>query len=717
MTSTGSRFVFNTVFCVSILSNSSVIRSQSDGLELPIHEIQTITVTAEKQEKSLQETAISVGIIKGDDLEEGLIEDLEDVGFGTAGVTISNDYGKIYIRGVGNEIPLVGLERGVSIYLDTIYLGRSSFLLDDLFDIERIEILRGPQGTLYGRNASGGALRVETRKPEARPFASAELVYGNHGKQRLRAVYNHPLVKDRILLRLALSGNKWDGPVTNPEPDGHRTPGEKTILQTRMSLKVLLGQETDLQFISSWGENDGSGVPLVPSTPGIAATYGARPVSDPFVIANTARDPSQDRSDIFLDTVAQGHTAILTHTFDQVGSLSVQTGWHQVRFDGFRDTDGTEIDLLEFRQSERQKQTFGEVLFQSEKGRSLHWMAGLYGYREKIDWNGTFKSRFVALIDPDHPPSVRLFRSDSKTRAWAGFLQGSMQGKRFEATVGVRYSDEKKWFTDLPDGVTLRESQASWDAVTPRFLLTFRQDENTFFYVSATKGFKSGGFTLSSFSPPFNAETVWSYETGFKLSRFGGRMFLNTSLFHYDYRDLQVQVPDDSGLVLVENAAEATIRGGELELAFLFYNTRLSSSLGYLDGTYDHFLTADPFLGEQDLGGARLTMAPPFTGSLQIHQPVRLKKAMLDMRLAYRWRDQVKHSSFDDPNTTQDAVGLLHASLSLNYKGRYQVGVWARNLTDRHYYTGMIKLGFSPDGVISTNAEPLTYGVRFGASF
>lgn len=675
-------------------SNSSLLESWNGFDE--------IIVTAQKREQPLQQVAASVSAFGGEFVEKAGIKDVSDLGLYTPGMLVSTNgtSGRVYIRGIGNNLDFLGSQGAVAVHVDGVYQSRQWGVFYDFIDVERIEVLRGPQGTIYGRNATGGAINVISAAPTEDLTARATISVGSFDEFKLKGTVSSAMT-DIVTGRLAVSMKSRDGFTENLIP-GSKNLGDEDLVSLRGEIQMSPGSNLELRLLGQYFSRDVEGPAIIPTTDGLAATLGARSNTDPFEVSHN--------TDIFFEAESHGLTAIATWRLRNNLALQSITAHGKNVVDYHLDTDGTEVDAVSFRNREDHEQFSQELrLYSDTRDSQWAWQVGLFYLREDTSDTGVV---FLPAFGFDIPVA-----GDVDVEAFAIFGQGTYElSKKFGLTVGLRYNNESKKMTSP----VFVDDRASWNDWTPHVSLEYELNEDAFVYASITKGFKSGGYNVLGGGERVGPEDVWSYEVGSKTDWLDDRLRLNGAVFYSRYDDQQVNTFTGAGLARIDNAAKSTIYGFELEaFAAPTAATDIGVTLSYLNAEFDQYVAADPFLGAVDLAGSRLSHAPRYsvTFSGDYTRPL-VTQATITAHVDYVWQDEVKYDVFDNASTNQGAYGIANAGVW--YAGaerNWKVGFWIRNLTDKVYFTSHVKLNFSPDGTVSWTGKPRTYGLELSFNY
>jgi iron complex outermembrane receptor protein len=555
-------------------------------------------------------------------------------------------------------------------------------------DLDRVEILRGPQGTLYGRNAVGGAVNLVTKPPTNEVEASARVLAGNLDMFRTEARLSGPIVRDRILGSVAILRGIREGFVRDLDHPDHPLGGED-VTAALGKLHVVFNSRSDLLISSDVMHKDPT--PLVYSKV-LAVKPGFQVDNPPDLHDVRASTPATNR------TVQYGAAGRFTARLAPRTTLTSLTAYRKLDFDNLNDADITELRITTGHVREIQRQWSEELTISQERAR-LTWIAGLFVFDE-VDHQPISVllegPRLESRLDPDvEAHSQALFG-----QATVGLTP------RLSATAGLRYTRERKSIVnsgqlstlDTPVTVQAGTAYAYTDEIahaawTPRFGVDLRARDNVFAYVSAARGFKSGGFNLTSTEAGrgYAPEWAWSYEAGVKTELWRGRARARLAAFHTDYTDLQVQTAIRPGVIDISNAAVATIRGLELEgTSRLTGSLNAGGHLAWLDATYDEYVAVGVGGITGDVSGRRLTNAPEWSGRLWLEWSHNVRKAYLvSVRADARTQSTVFFTPFNDAIQRQRPYGLLDASAELRPgRGHWSLSVIARNFTNEDYITG-----------------------------
>jgi iron complex outermembrane receptor protein len=690
-----------------------------------------IVVTARRRTEVLQDVPIAVTAYSGAQLERQGALDITDVGDTTPNVTLETSRGTnttltAFIRGVGQQDPVAGFEQGVGLYLDDVYLNRPQGALLDIYNVERIEILRGPQGTLYGRNTIGGAIKYVTKRLADVPEFSVRANLGTYKQADLVALASVPIAD---VLRIGgavarLSRGGFGKNLTTGEANYNRD-----VWATRGTVELVPSERTFVRLSGdySWdNSNPRGGHRLIPSL------FTQAPVlDDEFDSRGGLEDPKQK---------VKGGGLALHGEFGINDALTFRsiTSYRKDRSDTPIDFDALPTVDLDVPAIYKNKQFSQELQLVVDSG-PLNGLVGAYYLNANA--NNVFDVRLHSNI-LNLPGLTAATAGDVDTKTWALFGDFSFDvTEQFAVSVGGRYTDDRRSARVLrqtlinggsPElggsgnfgtGTAIQttsnfEGKRKDTAFTPRASVSFKPNRDNNFYASYSRGFKGGGFDprgqstqAPSQSPEdvyefmaFDPETVDSYELGWKGALLDRRLRFATALFQADYKD--VQVPGSSGCIVngqpnfcgvTTNAGKARFRGVEVEtnlivaesMAAVGDRLNFAGTLGYLDAEYREFITNITGQGPVDVADQREVQNTPkwtMSGSLDYDVPVGGGRLNANTTLSYRSKSQ--QFEVASPGLDQKGFALLDANLVWRSPGnRFTLGLHGKNLTDKRYLT------------------------------
>lgn len=735
--------------------------------EINADQLEHIIVTARRREEELQKTPISVISLSADALEKRSITNVAALQNFVPNLTfapsqnVGDAAGNMFIRGIGQEDFVAGAEPGVGFYLDGVYVARTMGNLINLIDVQRIEVLRGPQGTLYGRNTIGGAISLMSAPPTAERAATADLIVGNIGRLELRGIVNAPLT-DTFFARVAASRVSRAGYLNRLPPpfpptgvvEMNRDPeGRDESNAGRLQLRWLASPSLTVDIATDASRRRGS--QSATHVDAIDPRFGILPAVNGLIVAGRLPGPSISDdlvTDDWLTSYAGGFNSIaqnidglavtVTKDIRPKTTLKLITSHRRLRSHVATDLDGTWFAILQSDFRERHRQYTVE-LQASGKLWGLTYTAGLFGLAERMH---TSSGRGISRADvlylcgcfyvPGRRPVLSYTRRAQSGDSHAVYAQADMPlTRRLFATMGGRLSTEHK-STDVelvqldpdtlePTNRILRSgsNRGRWRSFTWRAGLTFQASPDLMLYWSAAKGYKSGGFnTRPVFNLPnlgintFAPETALTYEAGVRSEWLKRRVQLNATVFHTSYEDIQLrQTTFVDGILttIIENAARARIRGLEVE-ATAKLSQRLGAQIayGYLNPRYLDVgrvpgLTLDTVF--------QRTPHHSFSASIDYAIPLGRGSLSFHGDYSYRSREQLQllASRFD-----QHRYGLLGARLTFKGpNGRWSAALFGTNLSDKRYRVagrdGLTEVGIA-NSVIGL---PRQVGIELKAGF
>ena len=693
-----------------------------------------IIVTARRRPEALQTVPVSVVSLSNAELEArsvtnlvGLQNFVPNLTF-AASQNVGEAAGNAFIRGIGQEDFIAAAEPGVGFYIDGVYIARTSGTLIDVLDLERVEVLRGPQGTLFGKNSIGGAINIVSVKPKPERSARFSAVVGNVGRAELRGVLNEPLA-GTLLMRFALSAVRRAGHVRRLPPPFAGEPfapvnsskeGDNDSQAGRIQLRWLAneGLTLDISLDGSRKRNNQGATHIDEIDP----RFGVFPTLNRLIHEGKLPGPqitnaitpdslfeSRASGSSFIRQDIRGASATLTQVLG-IGTLKGIFAYRDLKSRVRTDLDGLYFNISQSEFNERQHQYTGELQLDGSVER-LDFTAGLFGFREKarsLPKPGILLDEILYTCSCFYTPATAPLpiTSDSQVSSdsYAGYAQGTYKiAKRLGVTLGGRYSRERKSINGQVlrvDAVTLEPTDLvvaigankdRWSSFTYRAGFEFQAAADVMIYASIAKGYRSGGFNarlavnlLNLGLTPFAPETALTYEAGFRSEWLGRRLRLNATLFHTDYRNIQLRRQtrvDGRITTLIENAAEARIRGFELEvLAKPARGVALNIVYGHLDPKY------------LDVGGvpgitpeSRFQRTPRHSFSIGADYRLPVSGGMLELHADYGFRAgeqfQLTPSPYD-----QAGYGLLGARLTFRSPGdRWSAALFGTNLTNERY--------------------------------
>jgi len=657
-----------------------------------------IIVTAEKREESLQKVPISVTALTGESLAATGISNVEDLQFFVPGVSITNDAQAIInIRGIGTSSFGIATDPSTTVHYDGVYIPRPTTSYQDMFDVERIEVLRGPQGVLFGRNSAGGTFNIISKMPTSDLSGTLGVRLGNYNKRTFSGTVAGP-VGDKAGVRVTLVRNLRDG-LYRDTVMGKRYQNEDN-LAGRVTLAIDPGDSLEIILRADATQDRETGYPGVRDF--YPAEFAAAGATIPTPPDEIALDEAQR-----YDIDAWGLSSTVRWDSGPVTLKSI-TALRKSNVVRSTDIDSTDLFLRHIRVFERSRMITQELQLLNNGDGAANWIAGAFYMNEK-------GSDQISILQPG---LARVVPESNVTNALAFFGQVNYEiVDRLRITGGLRYSYERKDFAfsrflnsalDASD-----RTKASWTAWTPKFGIDYEFSDDSMIYASATRGFKSGGFQLGD-SQPFLPEYLWSYEAGLKTTLLDRRLRANMSAFYYDYTDLQV-VQYINGVANTSNAGQATIKGVEAEfVARPAPNLTLNSTVAYLDARYDVY-----FDRSGSLAGKTLPNSPKWNVTLGGDYKIAVGgKGHLTLRGDVAWRSRVFFRANNNPLFQGERSTLVNSRIAWRPASEgWELALYGRNLTNERYVTyktAAVNAAGSTDLTQpkATYGEPRQYGVE-----
>lgn len=738
-----------------LLFQSELIAAQEDEGFVTIEEIY---VTARKRSEGLQDTPISISAFSSDSIEARNITNVSQIGDITPNLTIntsasfsgSPSSAAIFLRGIGQVDFTLNTDPGVGLYVDGVYISRSIGGLIDLVDVERIEVLRGPQGTLFGRNTIGGAISVTSKAPTDEFSSRVKATLGSDSRADLLAEINAP-VSDKLLTRFSILSRNRDGYVDRLQ--GGDALGDDNSISARGTVVFLPTDDLSIQLALDYTREREESAPFVLEELNSGAAFPGfhnaviAPSLDPATAMGACFDPTFVNAACFneasvltndpyktngteesvSDVDVFGSSLTLEKTWDNITLKSI-TAYREVESFSQRDGDHSPVrvnatsDEFDYEQTSQELQLLGASL--DDK---LNWIIGAYYLTEEGD------NINIVRFAP-----ITLFSGGNvENESYAFFAQGTYDfTDQLSLTLGTRYTDDSREFTpnqfviDAPGfpnvppvGTPLLPSvtgTTGTDEITSMVNLSYDWTDSIMTYVTFSEGFKSGGFTQRVFPPlaaipSFDPEYVEQYELGWKTAWMEQRVQINGALFFTDYTDLQVNV--QQGIApTTQNAAEAEIQGGELEVIVIPADGfLLNASAGYTDADYQQ-------LDASVIGvttSSSLPGASEWTGSVSLAYTHDFQSgSSLTTRFDWAYRSEFY---FDATNEVgQDDYDSLNVSLNWeSSNGEWRASLFGTNLTDEEYRVAGASI-LDPGGFKEViYARPAEWGLsiekRFGS--
>ncbi len=709
-----------------------------------------VVVTAEKRSTSLQRTPIAITALSGQALERAQIRTLPDIAALVPNFKMSqtDGYSEITIRGIGISDFVPGAEGAVAVNFNEVYVSRPIAQLAGLYDVSSIEVLRGPQGTLYGRNATAGSVNVNTTLPTNRFSGYSRLTLGDYGDVNAEAAVGGPIISDKLLLRVAATEESRGGYGKNLDTgNGVDDRNAAAVRGTLVFIPVHDVKATLIaEYFREYDHSDSqhyfgaAGLTGLPGSIGVTTLPQQLGYNPPANVRDIAQ---ADDPEFRLQTTAV--TGILDWTHGPFGVKFV-TGYRTQNAFTSTDANGFGPQLSQFIGGEPAHQ-FTEELQGHYDTQRLHVTTGAYYFTEHDDFSpGAFTLSTQALNigypqlpqrAGNYPVDFLQFGGLIETAAEAAFAQATYEIiDGLSLTAGVRYSSERKHLyqrfgVDLYTPYTA-ETQApeetdipakKFQSTTPKFGAQYLLTPTTTVYATYAKGFKAGGFDTGAFpAAAYQPEKLTDYEGGIKTTALGGRFRSNIAGFYYDYTNLQVQQVVGA-TTITTNAASATIYGVEGEFTAVPINPlTLNFSISYLHARYGNYTGPDPalpLLSNVDFSGNKLNNSPDFSG----HASAEYTWGAPHGTVALRGEADFTTSFFFSPDNIplEGQGGFVKENAFLTYNNNDQnwhVTLFVRNLSDVTTKTStLVNSAIIGNAVVGSLSPPRTFGAELGYRF
>lgn len=768
MKRTASRLAIATVFGFAATAAIAQEAPQAQTSEPTATRLDDIVITAQRRQIGLQDSSLAVSAISGETMAADQILSFEDVAKRVTSLSFTAISGldqEFNIRGITNtRLDSPSADQSIGIFVDEVYVGRPGLFNFDLFDIERVEVVRGPQGVLLGRNVVGGAISVITASPQFTPSGGASISYGNYNEVLARTHVTGPIT-DSLAGRLSIQTRNHDG--YNYDIEHNRELDDVQSFQARAQL-LYAPDETDLQarLIVDYTNDRSNGGHQVAWAGGAGPWSAARAQigvlrGRPLDIRESLPSHALFKGDAIetpqgLEREAFSVVANIEKGIGDLATLQATVGYRSGRADNIYDQTGVgpsnsfgvisptlfATPVAEYEDATQFSQELR--LVSKNVGQGLDWIVGAYHQQDDVDKIDHFWGE-VPLAALDQISGESLWDNSAKSRSYAAFGQlGYTFNDQWRIVGGLRYSkDEKEGRVTgtaietgdrfNPGGIipltplsnALREGDSftadysnSWSEVTTQATVEYTPNDDLLFYLTYSTGYKGGGFedtpaNAIAAAISYDPETVVNIELGGKIDFLDGRARLNLAAFSMDYDDLQVTQTDTNCLCSVtDNAASARILGVEAEGRFAVTDRlEVFGSATYLDTEYEAFIDS---LGNDNAGNfLQRTPKNQFNVGLDYTADLGSWSDALNFRINYTRKGKMYWAPTNQQ--TEDAYGLLDARIAFSMPNTdWQVAVWGRNLENTLYRTN---INFALGDEVSRIGAPRTYGAELSVRF
>ncbi|SEL64887.1 iron complex outermembrane recepter protein [Colwellia chukchiensis] len=741
------------------LSSQSIIAAENDNSVKVDPALERIEVTARKSVESLQEVPVTMTSLSADEMSERGIELITEVQQFSPNTTLQRSRGTnstitAFIRGVGQQDPLWGYEAGVGIYIDDVYIARPQGAVLDLLDVERVEVLRGPQGTLYGKNTIGGAIKYVTKEMSGDAELKIQGTIGQYNQKDIKLTGQYPLIADKLYIGFGLANMQRDGfgefltsDLANQDKENYN----KDLTASRISLEYHASDDLLLSF--NWDKtkddsNAKGGYRLLPSI------LTDAPVPDEVYDSYTSL-PTWNEVEL------EGISFTAKWTLSDATSLKYVFSKRDSYSPTNIDFDNTSLRIFDVPAIYDDNQRTHEIQMNVIGDRSK-FVSGLYYY------DGESCGQFEAILEVlgqsiGLPGLTREVSGCSNSKSTAAYAQLSYDlSDKWSVTAGARYTKDKKeaivrnglvfdtvypesgWIDGYvrPDGElvpVVLDDREQWSKFTPRLGVEYQANDDLMFFTSFSQGFKSGTFNprATGPEPAANPEDVDSFEIGMKSEWLENRLRANVTLFSLDHKDRQYisVLPSADASVLNQrlgNIGSSDANGIEAEFTYLATpDLMLSASFGYIDSDFKEVIDTDPDTGlpfdKSDTFS--ISNTPEYTFNLGANYTIESSVGDFIVNASYYYRDD--YVLFEENSLlTQEGYGIANMSVVwYSDDGHWNAGLHVKNLTDEEYMIGGYQFvaplddgGYAPglggdNTLIGYFGDPRTVSLTLGYQF
>ncbi|WP_414980203.1 TonB-dependent receptor [Congregibacter sp.] len=713
------------------------------GLAVAQNALEEVVVTATKRNASLSDLSVAANVIGADAIGPGGVQTVRDMYTEVPNMSIGDQFGfaRIFMRGIGMTSIDIGGEGAVSILQDGAIIPRPAAQLVGMFDLEQLEVLRGPQGTLYGRGATAGAINAVTAKPGDELGGYINLTAGNYSMGTLEGAVDLPIT-DSLALRLATKIERRDGYGTNLFTGNDVDDRDAEAYRATLSYNPDANWDATLSY--QYYEEDDNNYAFHYFGPS-AGTAGGLPPAVTALGGSTIFDVGGSPYDIYSDQEAintrEGFMANMILNFEFSENVSLRSTTSAQNMERFLrdDLDSTEVDLFGQNNYTEESDSFGQEFTFNVERNNYSILAGAMYFEEEL-----FGEVFVPLTNfcffaapatcgtpiGDFLNSGKYLQDGNvDITAYAAFVEVTVPlSEQFTVIAGARYNYEEREGTGAfifdAAGINVpTDAKADWDDITPRVTLEYRPNDDTLMYATYNQAFKSGVINTGSLSPPLDPETVDAFELGYKGSSSDGRLNYSLAAFFYDYQNVQISFVDETSTVSTVNAAEAENYGAELELTYAMTETLTVDLFAtYLSAEYKEFINGDYANGftPTDLSGNTLPNAPEYTFKLGVTYQTALGDGNLRVRGEGYYQDDVYFTEWNRSDAFQEGYGLINANADYSFgpDGRLMLSLWGRNLSDEEVISNNIITAPLYNSLrVGSMLPPRSYGLTGSYSF
>lgn len=694
-------------FSCAVILTATTAQAQTAGAPTPqattsnANDTADIIVTGLRRSNTAQDTAAAIEVLSADKLDKTGVQGTSTLQFQTPGLVVSTDLGlqtQVYIRGIGSNLQGIAVSNSVSTYLDGVYLPNTTQSNQSFSDIERIEVLKGPQATLYGRNATGGAINIVTKEPSADMEGNADISYASYNDVTMRGSISGPVVDNLLLARVSVQYEQRDGYYKNLFK-GTRIAGLQ-IAGLRGALKFMPASNLDIIVRGDYTYSESGD--FLKLRPGTSVYYAGNPqyyTNEPRSVYYDI-DPYQPAKDYGVSGTIRWSTPI-----GKVTSITSNRTYHVGPI--FYDSDQVPVPGTYFPNGVgaigstiQSRSTYHETYLSTDENKTFSMIVGGTYFHENA-------YEFKRILGPNLVQRNTFTDRYAKTDAYSGYVDAKLSLGQFNIVGGIRYTSEKKTYDFYridPVGAPTFNARKD-EKWSPRIGVEFRPRNGLLLYATATSGFKSGGFNTDVPSNSFGPESIWSYEGGFKSQLFDNRVRLNGSFFYYDYKDIQVlQYLTVDGVIspIITNAGTAKLYGSDVTLDVKATDAfNIGGGLSYLHSEFGSAQFCDPLMGSctnanpalrpfYDVKGNRLPRAPQITANIYADYKVAMGAGDLTVHGDASYRSRTYYTVFQNPIYAANSFWLFGANLRYTAHSGWFAEVFGQNLANKLATTQII---------------------------
>jgi iron complex outermembrane receptor protein len=705
------------------------------------NDIEEMVITATKQQSTVATTAASVSVVGADALAAGGIADIGDMVNAIPNLSVGDQFGvaRIFIRGIGMTSIDLGADGAVAVHQDGAILARPSTQMAGFYDLERVEVLRGPQGTLYGRGATAGAMDLITKRPTQELDGYARVTVGDYSQMDLEGAIGGGIT-DGVAGRIAFKKEKRDGYGENlftgndvDDRDAYAVRGGLLFDPTE-DLSIYLTAE-------HYEEDDNNyafhyfGTSVTPEDQLAHNLLGGKTIFDikgPGTDLGDLRDIYSDQ-DATNDRKGSAATAVIDYEIGGGWSLKSVTSWHDFERLQVDDLDVSDVWMFGQNNYEEESKTLSQEFTLNFDCNDYDLLFGAMAFDEEVygSVKVPLKNLGLAFGAPADLFDNGNYWQNGDVDITAYGLFGQIRYEltdQLALTAGARWNYEERTgagaFIFDAIGVNVpTDRKKDWDDVTPMVKLEYTTESGTLLYASYTEGFKSGVINVGSLNEVIDPEYVTAWEAGIKSRFLDDQLYLAAAVFTYDYKDLQVGFVNAQSIVETVNAAKAQNTGIEIEgSAQLTDAFSVDFFATHLEAEFEEFLQGDYRAGGviRDLKGNNLPNAPENSFRVGVNYDISMgDSGSLRLRTDVNWQDEVFFTEFNNQDAVQDSYAMWNASIAwTSADEHWNATAWGRNLGDEDVIANNIVTAPLYGQVrVGSMMPPRTYGLTVGYDF